>query len=148
MRERTDGERWNRRELLVAVGVAGGLAGCVESTDGGAYDGYLSEANGFDEPADRTGNDEVTVEVGAGQDGLAFAPAAVQVTPGTTVVWEWTGKGGRHNVVAEDGAFQSPLYVGVGRTFSETFDEPDVVEYLCEPHETQGMLGVVEVLDA
>lgn len=144
----TDGRGPTRRSALAAgVGVVAGLAGCLESTDEGPYGGYLATANNFESVVDRTGKSEVTVKVGAGERALAFGPAAVRVSPGTTVVWEWTGKGGRHNVVAQDGAFESPLYVGVGRTFEQTFEETGVVKYLCEPHEEQGMLGVVEVVE-
>lgn len=138
-----------RRRLLAATAgaVAVGTAGCLESTDEGPYGGYLATANNFEEVADRTGNDEVRVKVGAGEEALAFGPAAVEVSPGTKIVWEWTGKGGRHNVVEENGAFESPLYVEVGQTFSQTFEEPGVVKYLCSPHETQGMLGVIDVVE-
>lgn len=142
----TDEAVFTRRRLL-AAGVVTGLAGCLESNSGGPYDGYLSAAKGFESVMDQTGTDEVTVQVGAGEQGLAFDPAAVRVSPGTTVVWEWTGKGGRHNVVEQEGSFKSPYYVGPGRTFEQTFDEATVVKYLCEPHESQGMLGVVEVVE-
>lgn len=143
----TASDRLSRRELLAGMGVAVGVAGCVESTEDGPYDGYLASANGFEDVTDETDSEQVTVQVGAGEEGLAFGPAAVQVTPETTVVWEWTGKGGRHNVVAEEGSFQSPYYIAPGQTFEQTFEEPAVYKYLCEPHETQGMLGVIEVVE-
>ncbi|PSP92060.1 halocyanin domain-containing protein, partial [Halobacteriales archaeon QS_4_66_20] len=48
---------------------------------------YLSDANNYEGSVeDLTGEDSVTVEVGAGS-GLAFGPAAIQVDPGTTVTW-------------------------------------------------------------
>ncbi|ESP90042.1 halocyanin 2 [Candidatus Halobonum tyrrellensis G22] len=31
---------------------------------------------------------------------MAFDPAAVAVDAGTTVTWEWTGRGGEQDVVA------------------------------------------------
>jgi halocyanin-like protein len=137
-----------RRGFLAALGVAGvgSLAGCLESTDGGPYGGYLAAANEFEETVDHTGNSEVTVNVGGGS-GLAFVPAAVEVSPGTTVVWEWTGRGGRHNVVDEDGAFESEYYVSEGQTFEHTFEDSGVVKYYCAPHKSSGMLGVVEVVE-
>jgi len=70
-----------------------------------------SQHHGID--VDRTGQEAMTIEVGAEGNGgaLAFGPAAVQVDPGTTVVREWTGEGGQHNVVVRDeGAdAESPL---------------------------------------
>ncbi len=141
-----------RRQFLGSVGAGGvgltavvSLAGCLESTSGGAYDGYLGSANEFEEVVDRTGQSTVEVAVGGG-DGLAFVPAAVEVSTGTTVVWRWTGRGGRHNVAAESGAFESEYYVAEGQTFERTFSEAGVVKYYCAPHRAAGMLGVVEVV--
>ncbi|SHH24366.1 halocyanin domain-containing protein [Halobaculum gomorrense] len=152
-----------RRRLLAAVGAtaAAGVAGCTGANgdgDGGGggaggdagterYDGWLADASGYDgSVADRTGADEATVRVGAG-DGFAYDPAAVRVSPGTTVTWEWTGAGSRHNVVDEDGGFQSPYYAAQGATFSREFSEPGVTKYYCTPHRTLGMVGVVEVVE-
>ncbi|MFC7156145.1 hypothetical protein ACFQPA_11885 [Halomarina halobia] len=56
------------------------------------YDGWLLDANGRDgsgSTVDRRGEEAVTIEVGAGEDGLAFDPVAVHVDPGTRIVWEW-----------------------------------------------------------
>jgi halocyanin-like protein len=120
--------------------------------DGGAatddsYDAWLDGVPNYDgTPADRTGAESVTVVVGAG-NGLLFDPPAVRVSPGTTVVWEWTGRGGQHNVRAEDGAFESKLFTTEGSTFEWTFESPGVVRYLCVPHQAVGMKGVVDVVD-
>jgi len=66
--------------------------------------------------ADETGSSEVTVTVGAAGNGgfCAFDPPAVRVEPGANVVWEWTGKGGQHNVVHEAGDFESDGADGAG----------------------------------
>ena len=66
----------------------------------------------------------MTAAVGA-DAGFAFAPASLIVDAGTTVVWEWTGAGGAHNVVEKGGAF----------------------EYVCTPHWTRGMEGTIEVVE-
>lgn len=154
MADPTDGTSAGRRRFLRLLGGAGtagtaALAGCSsdEGDGGGPYDGWLSDAAGFDgEPVDETGTSEVTVDVGAG-DGFAFAPVAVRVSAGTTVVWEWTGKGSQHNVVAEDDSYESPFYRSVGRTFSHEFPEAGVSKYFCSPHRNLGMKGVVKVVD-
>jgi halocyanin-like protein len=131
----------------------GGGGGDGGSTDGegapsdGTYDGWLDDAPNYDgRPADRTGQASVSVTVGAG-NGLLFEPPAVRVTPGTTVTWEWTGRGGQHNVKAADGTFESKLFSAEGSTFEWTFDESGVVPYLCVPHQAVGMKGVVDVVD-
>jgi len=142
-------ERSSRRSVLAgvaAIATAGCLGGSEEDIESDTYGDWFRGANNFEGTVDRTDRSEVTVAVGAG-DGFAFDPAAVRVSTGTTVRWEWTGRGAQHNVVEEDGVFESELYFDEGETFSHTFDEPGVYRYVCTPHQTQGMLGAVEVVD-
>jgi len=98
------------RRGLFRVGAAGAAAatGLAAGSGGVAaqYDGWLDDVDNYDGTHDYTGQDEVTVAVGA-VDGLKFGPAAILIDPGTTVVWEWTGEGGAHNVVADDETFNS-----------------------------------------
>lgn len=108
------------------------------------YGGWFDGANNYEQTVDATGQDEVTVDVGAG-DGLSFGPAAVAVSPGTTVVWEWTGQGGGHNVAAESGDFESETVSEEGHTFEYTFEETGTYEYVCTPHSSVGMKGAVVV---
>jgi halocyanin-like protein len=135
-----------RTVLAVTAGVIPALAGC--SGGGGAageYGDWFSNVDNFEGELDRTGEDRVSVQVGA-DDGFAFAPAAIQVDPGTTVVWTWTGDGGRHNVVERDGVFSSPYHDEEGATFEWTFDSAGLFPYVCEPHEGMGMKGGVRVV--
>jgi len=143
-----------RRRPVVAA-IAGGLVATIAGCLGGGSDGEIESdtygswfrgANNFEGTVDRTGRDEVAVSVGSGS-GFSFDPAALRVSTGTTVVWEWTSFGGGHNVVEENGVFESELYYDEGETFSHTFEEPGVYRYVCTPHQTQGMLGAVEVVE-
>ena len=145
----------------LTAGVA--LAGCSGSpstdtaggdgggNDGGgsggsqSFDGWFEDVDNYEGVTDETGSDSVTVEVGAGTDGFAFAPPAVRVETGTTVTWEWTGKGSTHNVVADDGSFESQLVDEEGHTFEHTFDAAGTYKYYCNPHKAMGMKGVVVV---
>jgi len=141
--------RLSRRSILAgvaAVTTAGCLDGSDEDIQSETYGDWFRRANNFEGTVDRTDRSDVTVDVGAGS-GLAFGPAAVRISVGTTVRWEWTGRGGQHNVVEEDGVFESDLYFDEGETFSHTFDGPGVYRYVCTPHQTQGMLGAVEVVE-
>lgn len=154
------------RRTVVKVGAtalaAPVLAGCGGSSDNGgggggntdepenggggdakSFDGWFDQTSNYDGVEDHTDSDSVTVEVGAGDSGLLFAPPAIRVSTGTTVTWEWTGKGGSHNVVHEDDAFSSELTGDEGHTFDYTFEEAGEYRYVCEPHETVGMKGVV-----
>ena len=86
-----------------------------------------------------------TVAVGAGS-GLSFDPEELTIAPGTTVTWEWTGQGGAHNVVADDGAFDSgDPEDGDDITFSHTFPDTGEFPYHCVPHREVGMVGTIIV---
>lgn len=152
----------NRRTFLRLAGLAGLglLAGCTASgatptpTDDPYvptepdYAGWFEGVSNYRGTVDRRGEPEVRVLVGtAGSTGFyKFDPPAVAVSQGTSVVWEWTGKGGTHNVVAAHGTFDSGKLVSkAGHTFAHTFDEPGVFTYVCEPHRSMGMKGAVFV---
>lgn len=166
--------RLSRRRYLAGTGAAvtlGTLAGCAgngddDAGDNGAGDGpgqpvddvpaaiddYLADARLYDGTiADFTGEDEVVVDVGAGDVGFAFDPAAIRIDAGTTVVWEWTGEGGAHNVVStEESAsdFDSGDAVDdAAETFEQSFDDDGVQLYVCTPHEANGMLGGIDVVE-
>jgi halocyanin-like protein len=141
-----------RRDFLRVTGGSAAVgAAAATATPAAAqpsFDGWLSDVGNYDEVTDATGQDEVTITVGAQGNGgsFAFDPAAVQVDPGTTVVWEWNGEGGQHNVVAEAGGdFESELVAEAGFSFEQSLDAEGVVKYYCTPHQALGMKGVVVV---
>jgi halocyanin-like protein len=107
---------------------------------------WLRGARGFEAIADRRGQDEVVVEVGAG-DGLQYGPVAVRVDPGTTIRWRWAGKGGLHNVDVVNAEISTELRGEKGGEFTHTFNEPGAYRYECTPHAGVGMRGVVIVAD-
>jgi plastocyanin len=76
----------------------------------------------------------------------AYQPREVEVSPGTTVVWQQEGEL-PHTVTADDGSFDSGT-MGQGDTFSRTFPQAGTFPYYCEFHGApggQGMAGVVIV---
>ena len=163
--------RMSRRRYLAGTGAAvtiGALAGCADDDPNGgadddgaaggdddvpeAIDDYLADARGYDGTiADHTGEDEVVVDVGAGDVGFAFDPAAIRIDAGTTVRWEWTGEGGAHNVASAEGSasdFSSGDAVDdAGETFEQSFDDDGIQLYECTPHVANGMLGAIEVVE-
>ena len=93
---------------------------------------------------DARGQSEVTVSVGAGDQGLAFDPTLLWVDTGTTITFEWTGAGGAHNVQNVEGpaALDSGDPVGEeGATYEYETTEEDVgiTHYHCVPHTAVGM---------
>jgi len=133
-----------------AAAGGGGEEGGAEVPD---YGSFLDDANGFDgsNVEDVRGEDSVTIEVGAG-GGYAFDPAAIWVSPGTTITWEWTGEGGGHNVVPEEGpaSFEHEDTVSEGGytyEYEVTEEDAGITTYYCNPHKGQGMKGGVAVGD-
>lgn len=156
--------RLSRRRYVIGTGTVvtlGGLAGCADSDEGNGdvsddvpaeLDEFLADARLYDGTiAVRTDEDEVTVDVGGGPDGLAFDPPALRIDAGTTVRWEWTGEGGEHNVVStpeSDSEFSSgDSAAEAGTTFEHAFDEAGIQLYECEPHRGVNMLGGIHVVD-
>lgn len=145
---------FDRRAMLATTAgvAAAALAGCAASgstTDRASveFDGWFDDTANYDGVADKTGTDEVEVTVGAKGNGghFAFAPAAIKVTAGTTVVWKWSGAGSMHNVVADDGSFESKMRSTAGATFEHAFERAGTYKYYCSPHKSAGMKGVVVV---
>jgi len=113
-----------------------------------AYRGWFDGVDNYEGTVDRRDADEVEVSVGVGPEAAAhyFGPPAVAVTAGTEVQWAWTGHGGQHNVVAEDGDFDSGDPVrSDGLSFPFTFDAPAIYGYYCATHRQEGMRGAVFV---
>ena len=117
---------------------------------------YLDDAREFDTTADLRGEEEVTVAVGAGDEGLAYDPAAIWIDPGTTVVFEWTGEGGGHNVALEEGSDEfgfDDIIADPGVHYEYTASEEaaeendGIILYKCTPHEGQGMKGGIAIGD-
>jgi halocyanin-like protein len=139
-----------------ATGTAAGAEAEGGDGGGGGGGGQPDFGNWFDNVGnydgsvvDARGESEVTIGVGTAGNGgnLAFDPPAVHVDTGTTVVWEWTGEGGSHNVVEQEGAFESDLSAEEGFTYEQTLSESGIVNYYCNPHRGQGMKGSVVVGD-
>ena len=153
----------SRRALLrgvagaTAVSTAAGTAAAQEGEGGEGGGGgnqrpvfpsYVDGAEGG-EYSDERGNSEVTVEVGAGSNQVAFAPTKIWIDPGTTVNFEWVSNG--HNVLPNsqpegagwEGSGQA--LENEGFSYSHTFETGGMYTYLCSPHEQLGMKGAIAV---
>lgn len=142
--------RIDRRDCLrlgVGLTAAAALSTPVTAQED-PYDGWFDDVDNYEGTSDFRGEETVTVTVGAGDDGLLYDPPAIAIDEGTTVVWEWTGEGGGHNVVESDGEFESEIVDDDGHTFEHTFEGAGIFTYVCTPHEALGMKGAVAVGDA
>ena len=73
---------------------------------------------------------------------IAFKPDKLTVKAGDTVAWRFDDKGINHDVVAEDGSFESE--VQDSGVFRHTFDKPGTYDYVCTLHRA-AMTGTVIV---
>lgn len=79
---------------------------------------------------------------------LDFVPQDITVPVGTRVAW--INDGGRHQIIADDGAFKSRLLSKAQERFVYQFRRPGVFPYHCYLHGGQdgkGMAGVVTVVE-
>ncbi len=105
----------------------------------------MKSIRGSIKPTRAHGGKQVTVKVGAGENGLQFKPAVLKIDAGTKIRFEWTGKGGSHNVKVPELDRTSPLQYKKQASFEVTFEEPGEFRYFCTPHEVAGMKGLVLV---
>jgi halocyanin-like protein len=141
-----------RRQILATTGAlvgAGLLARPARAAEGTDLTEWFANTDGATTVVDARGQSTVEIAVGAVGNGGAFSfdPVAVRIDPGTEVVWTWTGNGGSHNVVAEDGAFASDYASEQGATFEYVADTAGVLPYACVPHKAMGMRGALVVGD-
>ena len=103
-----------------------------------------------DEPAVPEGCDYV---VGIDETGFAFDNVDLSVAVGETVCWIWNDESMAHNVAEIDSEGDTSrkmggAYSGQAETtvdYRITFDEDGTFHYICEPHVSMDMVGVVTV---
>lgn len=79
---------------------------------------------------------------------MVFSEEVIRVAPGATVTWLATNKS--HNVEFIDGPDGVELAPKskINDDVTVTFDTPGVYVYVCTPHATMGMIGIVIVGEA
>jgi plastocyanin len=154
--------------LLAVLVVAGALAGCGGDDDGGSGDagadlsgtGTGSDSGGDDdggngdERGDLPAVDDAVVlegdEVAVTSLDNTFRAPAIEVRPGTTVVWTNKGRN-EHDVLPAggDGWGVEVEDFQPGDVYRHTFDEQGTYHYYCSIHgtTTEGMVGAVVVAE-
>jgi len=76
---------------------------------------------------------------------MVFSQEIVTIEPGESVTWLATDKG--HNVQLIDGpdGVELEKKSKISQDVTITFDNPGVYVYVCTPHATMGMIGIVVV---
>ena len=79
---------------------------------------------------------------------MVFSEEIVTVAPGAAVTWLATDKG--HNVQIIDGpdGYDLPKKSKLSKDVTLTFEQEGVYVYVCTPHASMGMIGIVVVGEA
>ena len=94
--------------------------------------------------ADASTSEEVVVTVDS--TNLRFSPSSITISEGDSVRFFWSGELLAHNAVAEDGLFDSgDTSRNVDYTFTFEAGTNGTHQYICEPHESVGMVGTIIV---
>ncbi|MFD1646188.1 plastocyanin/azurin family copper-binding protein [Haloarchaeobius litoreus] len=175
MHDTDDTATKRRRTVLKATGTTlllGSLAGC--SSDGGG-DGTptatetptataepstdppttTDEPDQMSDDGDGSGGqttESTVVEVGPGGE-YVFEPGTdepLYITPGTEVLFGWESDS--HNIAVESTPAGSswegyPEVENAGFTYRHTFETKGTFEFLCEPHQSIGMVGEIVVTE-
>ena len=87
-----------------------------------------------------------TVVISVDSTNLRFSPSQVTITEGDTVRFFWSGQALPHNAVESNGVFDSgepERAVDYAYTFERGSN--GTYEFVCEPHESVGMVGQITV---
>jgi plastocyanin len=139
---------------LIAIVVTGLLPGCSKSTPQKA-----SASSQASQPADPPASQPAVVVKMT--SGMSFDPSTITIQEGQTVEWRNESQVS-HTVTNDPARASNPKDVSLppgagpfdsgsippGKTFSHVFTVPGAYRYVCVPHESMGMTGVVEVKSA
>jgi pseudoazurin len=79
---------------------------------------------------------------------MVFSEEVVQVAPGATVEWLATDRSHNVEFISGPDGVDLPKRSKMNEDFAHTFSEPGVYVYVCTPHATMGMIGIVVVGEA
>jgi len=124
-------------------------------TDVSSFESYSDEqllhndAIGYDGSVeDLTGQSDVEIELAPGDNRVGFDPVSIQVSPGTTIRWQWSDSGPEYNLVIfepDDSIFeiQSELTDDPDHDEELQLEMPGVYIFASQPHIGDGMVGSV-----
>lgn len=87
-----------------------------------------------------------TIIVSVDSTNLRFSPSSVTITEGDTVRFFWSGQALPHNAVEENGVFDTGEPArAVDESFTFPIGSNGTYVFVCEPHESVGMVGEIIV---
>jgi plastocyanin len=104
------------------------------------FSAVQGDLNGFQEEA------EEPVIITVDSTNFRFSPSSVTVNEGDTVRFFWSGQAIGHNAVEENGQFDSGEPArDVDYSFTFEVGMNGTYAFVCEPHESMGMVGQIVV---
>jgi len=76
---------------------------------------------------------------------MVFSEEIVVVEAGESVTWLATDKGHNVQMIAGPDGYDLPKKSKLSKDVTLTFDQPGVYVYVCTPHASMGMIGIVVV---
>ena len=92
--------------------------------------------------------EDITIEMlNKRDDGakMVYSADIARVEVGTSITWIPTSKGHNVHFIAGPEGWELPKKSKNGKEVAITFDTPGVYLYVCTPHATMGMIGIVTV---
>lgn len=78
---------------------------------------------------------------------MVFSEEIVTIDAGQSITWLATDKGHNVQIIAGPEGYDLPKKSKVSKDVTLTFDQDGVYVYVCTPHATMGMIGIVVVGD-
>ena len=79
---------------------------------------------------------------------MVFSEEIVTIEPGQSITWLASDKGHNVQMIAGPKGVDLPGKSKISKDVTLSFDDPGVYVYVCTPHATMGMIGVVVVGEA
>ncbi len=79
---------------------------------------------------------------------MVFSEEIVTIEPGQSITWLATDKGHNVQIIAGPEGYELPKKSKLSKDVTLSFDTEGVYVYVCTPHATMGMLGIVVVGEA
>ena len=79
---------------------------------------------------------------------MVFSEEIVTIEPGQSITWLASDKGHNVQMIAGPKGVDLPGKSKISKDVTLSFDNPGVYVYVCTPHATMGMIGVVVVGEA
>lgn len=79
---------------------------------------------------------------------MIFSEEIVTIEPGQSITWLASDKGHNVQMIAGPEGYKLPKKSKISEDVTLSFDTPGVYVYVCTPHATMGMIGIVVVGEA